>query len=111
MFPEAVLYDIGIQQALMINNFSASRQKLAEYGDTVPSVGSLPCHDGQALNPNGYIVQISCLARKYNITIVINTLDVVSCEPSQSCPFDAKLIFNTNVSVDFLLDHTFYRIT
>ena len=100
VFPEAILWTFGL--VAPGNSTMSPRDRLAQYGETLPPVGTLPCNDASVHNNFLVSVRISCLAKKYSISVVVNTVDVRPCSPTtdHSCPHDRRYQFNTDVVFD-----------
>ena len=100
VFPEAILWTFGL--VAPGNSTMSPRDRLAQYGETLPPVGTLPCSDASLHNEFLVSVRISCLAKKYSISLVVNTVDVRPCSPATDygCPHDRRYQFNTDVVFD-----------
>lgn len=93
IFPEAVLWTWGLVA-------SNPREEIKSYGETIPPVRTIPCsapadtHLGLSVSRNA-----SCISKQYNITLVINTIDVRACDTKSDpdCPADGRYQLNTDV--------------
>jgi predicted amidohydrolase len=108
IFPEAVLWTYGL---ISVGNSSLTPRELIQaYGETIPPVGSIPCDDNTRNTYGGSTAddkisvskQISCMSRKYKITLVINTIDLRPCSRGTdiNCPLDGRYQYNTDVVFD-----------
>eukprot|EP00045_Choanoeca_perplexa_P016171 m.214190 g.214190 ORF g.214190 m.214190 type:complete len:493 (-) comp17187_c0_seq2:58-1536(-) len=92
VFPEVGLGSNEIDRALN-----------AEYCEDVPdpSAELIPCEQSaDYCSSRPALCQLSCLAKQYSLYMVVGMNDIKPCSPSQPCPKDNRLLFNTGVVFD-----------
>lgn len=77
-----------------------SRTTMFPFCNALPPLGTIPC----ATEANTSVsYSASCLAKKYNIIVVVNTCEYIPCSPSNSsntCPEDGRFQYNTEIVLD-----------
>lgn len=98
VFPEYGIYGDGPYENG--KDIDYNRKGVFPFAEAIPAPSSgAPCDGG----PSDAVitVQASCLAKKYNIAVVIDMADKLSCNPQeQGCRKDGFKLFNTAVAFD-----------
>jgi len=97
VFPEAVLWHWGLHQPGPQPK-TARDAIAAGYAEPLPLIGSNPCNEPSSSNAQ-LSRRLSCIAKRHNIILVANPIDIVPCNATP-CPSDGHFLLNTAVAFD-----------
>ena len=87
-----------------LTGFGYTRDSFKPFLENIPDpqkVNWNACQDQEANSTTPILYRLSCLAKTYDMYVVVNMVDIKQCNNSidEHCPADGRYQYNTNVAL------------